>query len=190
MLSQKNSGFSLLELAMVLAIVGFIMGGLLPTLSTQVDIQRIKDTRKQLEEVKDALIGFAAANGRLPCPASTTSNGYESFCTSASPGCGTETFYPTAAPAHGNCKYPHDGLVPAVTLGLSPVDSQGYMVDAWSNRIHYAVTTVLDLSNNNKFTGAATMKGAGIASLNGDLYVCASSPNPGSPSQSIANCGA
>lgn len=187
MLVKKLSGFSLVEMAVVLAIMGLLLGGLLPMLSGQREIQHIRDTRKLLDEVKEALFGYASANGRLPCPASSTSNGLESFCTNASGACGTEALSPT--PAHGRCASPYNGFVPAVTLGLTPVDSQGYMLDGWNNRIRYAVTAV-NVASVYTFTAPGAMRSAGISSLNSDLYVCASSPNPATPSQSITTCGA
>jgi type II secretory pathway pseudopilin PulG len=42
------------------------------SLSAQTDARKISETRKQLQEIKDALLGFAAANGRLPCPDADT----------------------------------------------------------------------------------------------------------------------
>ncbi|HUW25479.1 MAG TPA: prepilin-type N-terminal cleavage/methylation domain-containing protein [Gallionella sp.] len=62
-------GFTLVEMAIVLAIVGLLLGGLIPTLSAQMESQRINETRKQLDEIQQALMGFAIINGRLPCPA-------------------------------------------------------------------------------------------------------------------------
>lgn len=174
-------------MAIVLAIVALLLGGLLPMLSGQMEIQRIRDTRKQLDEIKDALLGYAAANGRIPCPASSTSNGQESFCTNASGACGAAVLTPI--PAHGRCTNSYNGFLPAATLGLTPVDSQGYMLDGWNNRVRYAVTAV-NVASVYTFTAPGAMRTAGIASLNSDLYVCASSPNPATPSQSTANCGA
>lgn len=192
MLVKKISGFSLVEMAVVLAIVALLLGGLMPMLSGQMEIQHIRDTRKQLDEIKDALIGFATTNGRLPCPASSTSNGMESFCTNATDPCGSEVLSPT--PAHGRCTSPYNGFVPAATLGITPVDSHGYMLDGWNNRIHYAVTNV-NVASVYTFTAPGAMRNAvqppgSFANLNSDLYVCASSPNPATPSQSVTNCGA
>ena len=31
-------------------------------------------------------------------------------------------------------------MLPALTLGIGPTDPQGYLVDAWGNRVRYAVT--------------------------------------------------
>ncbi len=155
----KSQGFSLIELAIVLFIVTLLLGGLLPTISSQYEQKRTAETLKQLDDIQQALIGFAIINGRLPCPASSTSNGDESF---ASPGDDAST---------GKCSNNFDGFVPAATLGISNgVDSnglKGFAVDAWGYRIHYAVTqTTQNLTKNN---GMST---AGISNIPSDLLVC------------------
>ena len=66
-------------MAMVLMIVGLLLGGMLVPLSAQMDQRNVSDTQKTLSDIKEALIGYAIANGRFPCPASSTSNGVESF---------------------------------------------------------------------------------------------------------------
>ncbi|MGA7749978.1 MAG: type II secretion system protein [Gallionella sp.] len=148
---MQQHGFTLVEIAIVLLIVGLLMGGLLPTLSGQIDQRRNSDTSKQLDEIKDALIGYAVINGRLPCPASSTSNGAES---------------PSGG---GNCTNFYNGFVPAATLGLSgTTDSSGFLIDSWGNRIRYAVTS----SNGNAFTTTNGMQSAGISSLAPNLLVC------------------
>lgn len=150
-------GFTLVEMAMVMLIIGLLLGGLMPTLSAQMEAQRVSETRKQLEDIQQALIGFAAANGRLPCPANATSNGEES---------------PLGG---GNCSNFNDGYVPAATLGLTAVDSQGRALDAWNNPIRYAVT------NWSKTTAPAVpyvytssngISLAGISALSPDLKIC------------------
>src|SRR5674476_71590 len=74
-----ENGFTLIEMAMVLMIVGLLLGGMLVPLSAQMDQRNVSDTQKALSDIKEALIGYAIANGRFPCPASATSNGVESF---------------------------------------------------------------------------------------------------------------
>ena len=61
-------GFSLVEMAIVLAIVALLLGGLLPVISGQIEQQRRSETKKYMDEVRDALLGYAIANKHLPCP--------------------------------------------------------------------------------------------------------------------------
>jgi prepilin-type N-terminal cleavage/methylation domain-containing protein len=161
-------GFTLIELAIVMFIVTLLLGGMLLPLSAQQDIRNFGDTQKGLADARDALLGFAIANDRLPCPASTTSNGQESFCTTSGGAC-TET---TSLQTHGRCAYPHDGFFPAATLGLSPVDAQGYLLDGWggesAHRVRYGIST----ANSSAFSTTSGMKNTGITTLAPDLEIC------------------
>lgn len=152
-------GFSLIELAVVLVIIAIFLSAILVPLTTQVAQRKTSDTQKTLEEIREALLGYAIARGQLPCPASSTSNGIES---------------PSGG---GTCTNPYNGYVPAATLGLQATDSQGYSIDAWGTRIRYAVTK--DASNTFTFTTANGMRNAtltGMASTYApDLYVCPTS---------------
>lgn len=158
--SHTPSGFTLVELAVVLLIVTILLGGLVPTISSQMEQRQINQTRKQLDEIQQALIGFAIVNERLPCPATTVSNGQE------------DPPIPT-----GTCTVPltnlNGGFIPAATLGLSPTNSQGLLVDAWNNPIRYAVTS----SYANAFTtaGPTGMKSIWSSPVSLDLQVCSTS---------------
>ncbi|MCP5150824.1 MAG: type II secretion system protein [Ectothiorhodospiraceae bacterium] len=61
-------GFTLIELAVVVAIVGLLLGAILVPLGTQIQNQRNREAEQQLERIRDAMMGFAMINGRLPCP--------------------------------------------------------------------------------------------------------------------------
>lgn len=162
-------GFTLTELALVLFIVALLIGGLLIPLTSQVDLQRTNETLKTLEGVRDSLVGFAATNGRLPCPATGGTTGVED------PNTGT-----------GICVTPHGGFVPGITLGISPVDAQGYVLDAWGQRIRYAVTT----ANSNAFTKPGQMRTTGMTTLDPDLRICstgATMDQPGIPGSAICH---
>lgn len=111
----RHCGFSLVEMAIVLVIVGLALGAGLSVLSGQVEQKKINDTQKALEEAKDALMGFAIVNGRLPRPATVASNGIE--ITAAA--CATDLA----------CT----GLIPWATLGVTKLD-------AWAKVIRYSVT--------------------------------------------------
>ena len=150
-----QGGFSLVELAIVLLIVALLIGGMLVPLSAQRDIQNINDTQRQLASINEALLGFAADQRRLPCPAIPNTTGIEN---------------PVGG---GACTNNFDGFLPAITLGLSSTDAQGYAIDAWGNRIRYSVTNV----NTNAFTTSGGMQTAWSVGLTPDLRVCNTAAN-------------
>jgi prepilin-type N-terminal cleavage/methylation domain-containing protein len=171
-LPRRPRGFSLIELAIGLVIVAALLSGLLVPLATQLEERRTAETKRMLEAARDALIAFAAANRRLPCPASATSNGAESFVGGSPPGSATD----------GRCS-DWVGFLPAVTLGLSPLDPSGYYTDPFgreSNRIRYAVSNTTIGGQTNPFTKINGMQAAGMASIVGGpplLTVCTSGGN-------------
>lgn len=133
-----TKGFTLVEMAIVLVIIGLLLGGLLMPLSAQVESRQISETQKALDEINQALIGFAVANGRLPCPApATTATG--------TAGAGLE---PTPIVA-GGCANAA-GVLPWATLGVNETDS-------WGRRYTYRVTTEFarTASGQTIFTGTA-----------------------------------
>src|SRR6266571_3407425 len=78
--AQRQSlatGFTLVELAVVLAIVGLLLGSLMYTLSAQVEQRNFEETRRRLEQARELVLAFAIVNGRLPCPARSNSSGFE-----------------------------------------------------------------------------------------------------------------
>lgn len=116
---KRNRGFTLVELAVVLAIFGLLLGMFVIPLSTQLDQQRFGEAERQLAAVREALIGYAIANGRLPCPANPA-------IATGTAGAGTEN-KPGAACAAA------EGVVPWTTLGVPETD-------AWDRRLTYRVT--------------------------------------------------
>lgn len=87
--SQIQAGFSLVEMAIVLAIVGLLLSGLLPAISSQIEQQRRNETRKYMDEVRDALLGYAIANKHLPCPDTSGDGTAELTCTTVASQIGT-----------------------------------------------------------------------------------------------------
>ena len=145
-------GFTLTEMAVVLVIVALLISSLVIPFSAQQDIRARQETEKILKDIQEALLGFAVAQGRLPCPATLASNGAEApagggTCTCVSPDC----------------------FLPAATLGISPINSTGQAVDGWQNPIRYAVTS----ANANAFSTNNGMKNAWNGGLAPDLQVCA-----------------
>lgn len=161
-------GFTLVEVAIVLIIVTLLSGGFMMSLSAQQEAAARGETQRRLDEARDALLGYAAANGRLPCPATNASHGAESY---------------SGAIGSSLCNENFAGFLPAATLGLSPTDGDGFAIDGWGNRIRYAVSRDPNGStmNNNavpapqrdSFTLNNGMNAVGMANLHPDLHVCA-----------------
>ena len=116
-------GFTLIEIAIVMFIVTLLLGGMLMPLSAQQDIRKRQETEKSLNDIRDALMGYAVVNGYLPCPAPVdlSTGGAEA-----------------ARDANGVCPL-RVGLVPWTTLGLGHLD-------AWGHLFRYSVSP--DFSNN------------------------------------------
>jgi prepilin-type N-terminal cleavage/methylation domain-containing protein len=69
---REKKGFTLVELAIVLVIIGLITGAAVTLWRSTIDSTRLSSTKTNLDNIKNAVINFAMANGRLPCPDSTT----------------------------------------------------------------------------------------------------------------------
>lgn len=113
---KNNRGFTLLEVAVTLAVILLLVGSLLVPLSTQVEQRQIGVAEKALEEIRSALVGHAITYGYMPCP-DTDDDGAENIssgqCASIS-----------SSISHGN--------LPWQTLGMANNDT-------WGNRYRYAV---------------------------------------------------
>lgn len=156
----KPSGFSLVEMAMVLVVLGLVTGALVMPLQVKYQQLSLTQTEATLTSAKQALLGYAQTLGRLPCPATNTSNGLED-------------------PLGGGVCVSQLGYFPAATLGIQPTDINGFAVDTWGNRIMYAVAqnntgSSPDFTSNSESGG---MSFIGIANLKPELRVCNSASN-------------
>jgi prepilin-type N-terminal cleavage/methylation domain-containing protein len=160
MTRDRTRGFTLVELAVVLAIVTLLMSTMLFTLSAQTEARNFAENARRLEQIRELTLGYAVANRRLPCPATSTSVGQESL-------------------TGGTCTSFYDGYVPAKTIGFSPTDSEGYALDVWGNRIRFAVANLITncsgSSTTPHFINATNLKANGISCQPNDLLVCRSS---------------
>jgi prepilin-type N-terminal cleavage/methylation domain-containing protein len=107
-------GFTLIELAVVIAIVALLLGALLVPLATQIQGRNVRETQLALKDIKQALVGFAVTQGRLPCP-DTDRDGFENAA------CGNWTDYA-------------EGFLPWQDLAVTPTD-------AWGRVFRYAVSS-------------------------------------------------
>lgn len=169
--SKNISGFTLLEMTVVLILVGLLTGGLLMSLSKQRDINNYIQTNNRMMDMQRTILGFAVANGRLPCPATAENN--FSIGTAGLEDRNSET---------GFCKV-IAGYVPGVTLGFNQLDKFGFPVDEWGNRFIYAVTQTKEVDGINQtskadssFTKVGGMSDSAISSLDPSLRVCIKAP--------------
>lgn len=157
----RQRGFTLVELAVVMVIVGLLIMSAMMTLTAQAEQRAIDETRRRLEAAADALVSYAVVNGRLPCPAIAAATGDES---------------PVGT---GACTNPYGGFLPARTIGMQPTDNGYYALDAWLNRIRYAVSVnppvgCTGTSTAPHFTNQANLKGNGVSCKPSDLDVICS----------------
>lgn len=193
-MKSSASGFTLLELALVLLVITVLLGGLAVPFTRQIETRRIAETQKAMITIQDALIGYAMTHS---CQCSyALQNGSYGLDTSTST-CQT-TVCPTtsqtgqtishpylpcpnwdgtgveaARTATGDCPLPpsgspHVGFLPWNTLGVPETD-------AWGDR--YAYDVYLPYANST--IGFSTAPGLGLSSppdpqnpQQGQLYVC------------------
>lgn len=148
----RHRGFTLVELAIVMFIVALLLGGMLLPLSAQQDIRSQGETEKQLADISEALLGFAASHtagdGKpyLPCP-DTDNDGRENRT--------------------GNVCTSQDGTLPWADLGIG-------RQDAWNNAFHYRVTAAFS-SNATGFvlTSPGDMRVCDTAACTGTILATA-----------------
>lgn len=129
---KQVRGFTLVEVAIVLVIVGLLLSAFLAPLSAQRDLKDYSQVRTDLAQIQEALYGFAVANGRLPCP-DTTGDGIADTCVGVTGA--------TSTP----------GNLPWVTLGVQANDP-------WNRPYQYRVNDAFGTT----FTLSTTGSGAGI----------------------------
>jgi prepilin-type N-terminal cleavage/methylation domain-containing protein len=118
---QLQSGFTLVEMAISLVIVGLLLGGMvLPVLTLQ-EQTTFNENKQKLSEIREALIGYGMSHGYLPCPAVSYSDG--------SPDRNTTT---------GVCNK-DVGFLPWSELGFQKLDS-------WEHLYRYSVTAAFSNS--------------------------------------------
>ena len=146
-MQNKNNGFSLIELSVVLVIIAIIYGITISIASTQIQFAKISNAQKTLTNAKTALATFKEKTGRLPCPANPTL-----ASTNANYGLEVAGCDLAACPAGVVCPdaVQVQGVIPFKTINLS--ESAAY--DSWNNKLSYIVdkylTTIAAANNDGR----------------------------------------
>ncbi len=122
---KKQSGFTLIEIAVVLVIVGLLVGSFVGTFADRVDSTRQSNTKKELEEIKQVLMAYVYTGVvpyALPCPDTDLppdglSNDVGGVCTAVV------------------------GTLPWITLGMGQQDDWGTRYSYWVDQ-NYANSAV------------------------------------------------
>jgi prepilin-type N-terminal cleavage/methylation domain-containing protein len=155
---RKARGFTLVEIAIVLVIVGMIVALFASITTTLLSSQRRQTTTNHLALVDAALIQFVVQNKRLPCPS-------DGNLASTNASAGIEPVVAPLGPRDvaTGCASQTGGVVPWRALGLGEQDA----TDGWGRRITYRAFNVLTAdSAMNMFwcdpagTGVALVAGA------------------------------
>lgn len=65
---NKKHGFTLVEIAIVIAILGIIIAGLFAGMGSIRESAKFKQDQRMLNDIKKAIITYTSVNGYLPCP--------------------------------------------------------------------------------------------------------------------------
>jgi prepilin-type N-terminal cleavage/methylation domain-containing protein len=126
----RHSGFTLAEIAVVLAIIGIAMTMGLKMLTATLENSAYSETRAKQERIKLALVSFMRSNGRLPCPDTTALLANPTGVEAAA--CTSPPLIPVLLAAN---RAAGSGVVPWATLGL-PREA---VLDGWGNYFTYRV---------------------------------------------------
>ncbi len=149
---ERKRGFTLIEIAIVLVVIGLLLSGGLLAVAPVLQSSRVTETNSKLDLIEDALLLYALRNSCLPCPA--TGN---LASTNANAGLAvddTQGAYQVAC-ATDACTNLAQGVVPWRNLGLSEADA----TDGFGYRISYAVTSNLAQAPNMERVGTVYPQG-------------------------------
>jgi prepilin-type N-terminal cleavage/methylation domain-containing protein len=152
---RSQQGFTLIEMAIVLVILGLLLGGVLSPLAARQEQTRRDENAELLEKAREALIGFALVNERLPCPDTDAP--------------GSATSGQENAPCGSLPSDFHADRLPWVTLGVVGEH------DAWGapDEIRYAVNGAFTTS----FTLSTAGTGNGVINIHNTAASCGTANN-------------
>jgi len=175
---RRQHGFTLTEIAIVMLIIGLALAATVVPVSRLIQSGQIGNNQERLDSAREALLAFAAINGRLPCPDRT--------------GDGLEDRRAAADPSNFGCAgNVYEGFLPWATLGVQ-------QVDYWGTRLRYRVSAEFTRAGNTNEWICGTVAGQSLAgtaapgcAVSGSLPpgCSATTSNPNSCTFEIADTG-
>lgn len=161
---QRNLGFTLIEISIVLLIVTIILGYSVAMFPIQQELKLYRQANDEMDRIIETIYAYAQVNGRLPCADSLA----------APDGISNPD---TGADCTANVGW--YGLLPAKTLGIEgKYDANNSLLDPWGIPYRYQVTS--DDSGGvlgGDFVITNDMSATGMGALNPDLFVCTVNPS-------------
>jgi len=148
-MNRQRTGFTLIELAIVLTIIGILLAAFLQCYSVWIEQYRYNVTKQRLKNIRTALTHYVTSHERLPCPGSPWGAKEQTNSKDGKPG-DTDECAPAASPIPGIKIFDIDpihramdhsneiwiGIIPTSDLRLD--GEQG--LDGWNNEFTYAVS--------------------------------------------------
>ena len=153
--NASEKGFTLVEIAIVLLIVTVLLGYTVALFPRQQELKQYRAAKEEMDQIIQAIVGFAQVNGRLPCPSLPATAGAENG------GGGVD------------CTFSYGGFVPVSTLGISGrLNEDSLLLDPWGSPYRYYVT---DVDKNGGGSGSdfvrnGDMREVGIEDTDADGY--------------------
>ena len=143
---MNRRGFTLLELSIVLTLIGIIISMGLVTFTGSLQASQYNKTVERMDNIEKALLNYATASNRIPCPSdlTLTATGSANYGMEAGSGAGS-----AIGVATGVCT--GAGMLPQANFKASSGTVEGgvptralqlpddYMYDGWGRKFRYAV---------------------------------------------------
>ncbi|MEO5379110.1 MAG: type II secretion system GspH family protein [Magnetococcus sp. DMHC-6] len=129
-------GFTLVEIAMVVMLIGIIASLGISSLTLKIKQTSYKVTEMRMEAIKETMIAYLRRNKRLPCP---------NLNNIAVPVIRSVTFDGLEDSVSGVCTLPTDSTLTSSDFGVLPYSTLGLareqVMDGWGNFFSYKIST-------------------------------------------------
>ncbi|MFK7995221.1 MAG: type II secretion system protein [Granulosicoccus sp.] len=176
----RDRGFTLVEMAFVLLIIGLLTKVAIGPLASLQEHGKRGQAEADLQRVREAVFAYLVAYGSLPCPLLAGRSADER---------------PTDINTHrgqGNAQVcgVSSGLVPAYALGLSGnLTRSGALLDPWGREFQYVVSLSSNPDSGNAalpdWTSSGEAANVGIGELSADITLCNAMPRTNCSGRSI-----